>query len=80
MLVTLLLIVGPIIGIAVGYALGRGNPDTRLDKSERQELESYRNMEMELTEKASEAATLGDDFGVRALGILSKNRIERSKK
>ena len=82
MMVTLLLVLLPVAGLVIGYSLGastatRRAEDAGLDKNEKRELESYRSQDMELVEKASEAATLGDDFGVTVLGILSKNRSNR---
>lgn len=82
MMVTLLLILGPVVGLVLGIAIGQSTATRRaeelgLDKNEKRELESYRSQDMELVEKASEAATLGDDFGVTVLGILSKYRSNR---
>lgn len=82
MMVTLLLVLLPVAGLIIGYSLGastatRRAEDAGLDKNEKRELESYRSQDMELVEKASEAATLGDDFGVTVLGILSKYRSNR---
>lgn len=81
-MITLLLLLGPIIGVAVGVVIGQSTATRRaeengLDPREKRELESYRSQDMELVEKASEAATLGDDFGVTVLAILSKNRSNR---
>ena len=81
-MVTILLILLPLAALVIGYAAGAGTAERRavdqgLDKNEKFELESYRSQDMELIEKASEAATLGDDFGVTVLGILSKNRSNR---
>ena len=82
MFVTLMLFLGPVIGGAIGYAIGASTATRRaeeagLDKTEKVELRSYRKLESEITEAAAEAATLGDDSGVRILAILSKNRNER---
>ena len=82
MLITLMLFLGPVVGAVIGYTLGASTATRRaeengLDKSEKTELRSYRRMEGELTEAAAEAATLGDDSGVRILAILSKNRTDR---
>ena len=71
----ILIVLMPPIAYKMGLSVGREG--ARLDKNERKELQSYRDQEDELIEKASEAATLGDDFGVTALSIISKNRIER---
>ena len=82
-MVTLLLILGPVIGFAVGAMIGsatasRRAEDAGLDRTEKKELQSYRMLESEVTEAAAEAATLGDDSGVRILAILSKNRADRN--
>lgn len=77
----LLIVLLPVlIGFVVGYLAGRAARKTppQLDDSEKRELNSYRDQEMELIEKASEAATLGDSFGVIALSIIGKNRASRS--
>ncbi len=81
-MITLLLLLGPLLGLGVGIVIGQSTATRRaeemgLDKNEKRELESYRSQDMELVEKASEAATLGDDFGVTVLSILSKNRANR---
>ena len=81
-MVTLLLILGPLVAGVIGYSLGASTATRRaendgLDKSEKVELRSYRKLESEITEAAAEAATLGDDSGVRILAILSKNRADR---
>lgn len=81
-MITLLFILLPVAALVIGYAAGTATADRRaedmgLDKNEKRELESYRDQDMELVEKASEAATLGDDFGVTVLSILSKNRATR---
>lgn len=81
-MVTLLLIFLPVAALFIGYAFGASVATNRaeeagLDKNEKRELESYRSQDLELVEKASEAAVLGDDFGVTVLGILSKNRSNR---
>lgn len=81
-MVTILLVLLPLAALVIGYSAGAGVAERRavdngLDKNEKFELESYRSQDMELVEKASEAATLGDDFGVTVLGILSANRRTR---
>ena len=82
-MVTLLLVLLPVAGLVIGYTLGASTATRRaeeagLDRTEKKELQSYRMLESEVTEAAAEAATLGDDSGVRILAILSKNRADRN--
>jgi hypothetical protein len=66
----LLLALIPIAAVAVGVWLGRRNQKPPRD--EHAELVGLRTMREELMTKAAEHATLGDDFAVIALGILSR--------
>lgn len=72
----LVLSIIPIIAFAVGTWLAKRQ--NRMLKPDREELAWLRSMREELIEKASEHATLGDDFAVIALGIMRRSPFKRS--
>lgn len=58
-----------VVALLIGYALGKAQRDP-VDKSERRELDALRDFMDELTAKAAEHATLGDDFALITLGDI----------
>ena len=61
-------------GFAVGMMLGSRN--RRLPRKDRVELDQHRNFLYDLSNRASEHATLGDDFAVIVLGMINDHRKE----
>lgn len=73
----LLLALIPIAAVAVGVWLGRKNQKPPRD--EHAELLDLRKMREELMTTAAEHATLGDDFAVIALDVLSRKGNPRER-
>ena len=72
----LLAAVLPIIGFVVGVALAKWTNRDKpvLDKGERKELDSLRDLEDNLSVAAAEHATLGDNFAVIVAGTIAEHR------